>query len=84
MDRRLSGWQLLLDASQFDGQDLVPWSVDPKSSYRRLYPSEMVQIGLVDGVCVVGWDYVVIPLNPSYDAVRNMRGIIGVGGHLVN
>ena len=57
MDRRLSGWQLLLDASQFDGQDLVPWSVDPKSPYRRLYPSEMVQIGLVDEVYVVGWDY---------------------------
>ena len=57
MDRRLSGWKLLLDASLFDGQDLVPWSVDPKSSYRRLYPSEMVQIGLVDEVYVVGWDY---------------------------
>ena len=54
MDRHLSGWQLLLDASLFDGQDLVPWSVDPKSSYRRLYPSEMVQIGLVDEVYVVG------------------------------
>ena len=24
-----------------------------------------------------------IPLNPSYDAVRSMRGIIGVGGHVV-
>ena len=57
MDRRLSGWQLLLDASLFDDQDLVPWSVDPKSSYRRLYPSDMVQIGLVDEVYVVGWDY---------------------------
>ena len=57
MDRRLSGWQLLLDATLFDGQDLVPWSVDPKSPYRRLYPSEMVQTGLVDEVYVVGWDY---------------------------
>ena len=56
MDKRALGWELCLPATLFDQAELTPWSVDPKSSYRKLYSREMVQLGLVDGLYVVGWD----------------------------
>ena len=56
MDKRALGWELCLRATLFDQAELTPWSADPNSSYPQLYSREMVQLGLVDGLYVVGWD----------------------------
>ena len=56
MERHELGWELLLPATLFDGNELVPWSEDPTGTFWKQYPAEMVQIGQVGKVYVVGWD----------------------------